>query len=865
MISTVMQDLRLAVRSLRRAPGVALLAVACMGLGIGTVTAMYGTANAFTFRPLPQVRDAGRVMVVWEAPAAEPWRAMTLSPPALEELRGLGVFDGAAAAAMWEANIAGVDLAERVVGARVSAGFLTTLGRVPALGRDFTVAEQEAGNDRVTLLTYGLWQRRFGADTAIVGRTVRINGESYVVAGILPRDFVFPSGAELLVPLGLSPATRADRVDRSFMAMAHRAPGVTRAQARAAVAALGARLATAHPESNADWVMMAENAEAIFGSGPRPFMWVLLASSAFVLLIACANVANLLLVRATGRRREIALRVALGASGGRIVRQLLTESVVIAAPGAVLGVLCALWGLEAIAASVPSEIRAIIPGFGQLRLDGRALGVTGLVALGAGVLAGLAPALAATRGRGDLQAVLKDGGRGDTGASRTGRIRSALVVAEVALALVLLTGATLETVTFRKLLYGDPGFRADGVLTLGVTLPPADYPDAGSRAAFAERLEDRLVALPGVLGVGATTVLPMAWQESRIDVALEGRPPRRPDEAPRLGFRCVSAGYLPAIGVAIRRGRGFSSHDDSIAPAVAVVSEAAARKLWPGEDPLGRRVVMRERLVEVVGIAGNVRGNVLMTEDPLPVAYVPLAQWPTLSPTFVLRSAGDPVALAGAARREIATLDPRLAAGDVLGLPRVMLGAVSPQRATAQILAAAAVVALLMAVIGTYGVLAYSVAQRTQEIGVRVALGATAGDVLRLVLRSAMSLAGWGIAIGVLGSLAMGRGMRAILYDTDAADPVVLAASAAAIGVAAFLAGLMPARRATRVDPMAALRYEGRPTGPLALRVWRPTILARPDASDRLMRRESRTPSAFGTPRPASGHRRSAGPAERRP
>jgi putative ABC transport system permease protein len=526
----------------------------------------------------------------------------------------------------------------------------------------------------------------------------------------------------------------------------------------------------------------------------------------FVLLIACANVANLLLVRATARRREIAMRVALGASRGRIVGQLLTESLLIAVAGSLLGLLIALWGMDALATTVPVEIRAVIPGFGQLRLDARSIAVAALVALAAGTLAALAPAYATVRA--DLQPALKEGGRGETGGSRAGRLRSVLVVAEVALALVLLTGATLMTVTFRRLMYADPGFRSEGVLTLGVTLPEVEYRGDSALVAFAERLEERLAALPGVRAVGATTVLPMAWQESRIRVRPEGIELRRPEDAPALGLRRVSEGYLETVGMTLLLGRALDSRDGPSSPAVALVSEAAAGKLWPGQEAIGKRFYMRQNLVEVVGVVGNVRGNVLVTSDPSPVVYVPLRQWPTRSPTFVLATAGDPSSFAPAVQREIAALDSRLAAGDVSTMPRVVLGAVSPQRATAQTLIAAAVIALVMAVVGTYGVLAYTVAQRTQEIGVRMALGATTDRVVRLVMGRAALLCGWGIALGLLGALAMGRGMRAILYDTDAAVPRVIAAAATVLGAVSLLAAWVPARRAARVDPVEALRAE---------------------------------------------------------
>ena len=801
-------DLRFAFRTLGRSPGVAALAILCMALGIGSVTAMYSTASAFTFRPLPQVRGPGRVAQVWEAPASAPDRFGGVSAGALRDLQAeRAAFSDVAAFDWWEANITGTDVAERVRAARVSANLLRTLGRAPALGRDLIAADDEPGAGRVVLLGHGLWQRRFGGDSTLVGRPVRINGEDYIVAGVLPADFVFPAGTQLWVPLALGAGEWASRRDRRFNVLGRLAPGTDQQRGAAALAALGARLAAAYPEASEGWVMRAQPAERSYGEGPRPFMIVLLGAVAFVLLIACANVANLLLVRATGRRREIAVRVALGASRARIVRQLLTESVVISLAGGLLGVLVALWGLSATAASVPVEVRTFIPGFGALRLDGRALAFTALIAILSGVVFGLAPALAAART--DVQQSLKDAGRSDAGAGGGRGLRGALVVTEVALALVLLSGATLMVATLRRLLLDDPGFRTSGVLTLGVTLPAADYPRDSSVTAFYDELERRVASLPGVLAVGSTTVLPMSWAEQRTGVEVEGRPPRRPEDRPRVGLRLVSPAYLGGLGVTLVRGRGIGEQDRAGAPDVALLSEAAARRLWPAEDPIGKRLQVRGvRWVEIVGIVADVRGNPLVADDPRPVMYLPRRQWPARSLLLAVRAAGDPTTLAPAIQREIAQLDSRLAAGDIATMPRVVASAVSPQQATAQTLVAAAFIALVMATIGTYGVMAYAVAQRTQEIGVRVALGATGAHIARLVLGQALVLLGAGLGLGIVGALLTGRAMRAILYETNPADPAVITGVALLLGAVGLLASWVPTRRALRVHPMEALRYE---------------------------------------------------------
>ncbi len=808
-MDSLIQDLRYAVRTLRKSPGLAVLAVLCMGLGIGAVTSMYSTAVAFTFRPLPQVRDAGRMVHVWESPAENPRREDGMSAAALRDVEALKGFSAVYAHRWWTANIVGSDLPEQVRAVRVDAAALRALGRAPLLGRDFTADDDTPSGGHVVLLGYGLWQRRFGGVRDVVGRVVRINGEGYTVVGVMPEGFSFPAGVELWAPLALDAGAWANREQRSYFVVARLAPGVTQREAEAAVRALGARLAAAYPAVSADYAMHVESAVQYFGAGPRPFMNVLLAASLFVLLIACADVANLLLARATGRRRELALRIALGASRARIVRQQLTESVVIALAGGALGVLLALWGLNGLATSVPAEVRVFIPGFGRLHVDGSALLLTLVVAIGSGILFGLVPAFAATRV--DVQGSLKEGARGDVGGARSGagRLRGALVVAEVGLALILLVGATQMLGTYRRLALTDPGFRVDGVLTLSVTLPAVDYPSDSDVVQFHRNLEDRLVALPGANAVGATTVLPLSWNESRGGVQVEGRQPRRPEDVPQLGMRQVSPAYFAALQIPLLKGRGLRSDDDAGAPAVAVLSEAAARFLWPGEDPLGKRFkVWSDQWVEVVGVAGDVRGNPLVGGDTRLVVYLPDRQRPARTTSLVLRTAGDPTRLAPLVQREIGALDSRIAAGSVLPMQRVVAAALSPQSATAQTLAVAALIALVMACIGLYGVMSYSVQQRTQEIGVRVALGASASGVVTLVLRQALLLTLVGVAIGAAGALALSRGLQAILVGSKAGDPAILGAVALVLALVAAGASTVPALRAAKVDPMEALRSE---------------------------------------------------------
>jgi putative ABC transport system permease protein len=808
-MDALMQDFSYAWRGLRRAPGIALLAVLCMALGIGAVTTVYGTASAFTFRPLPQVRDAERMLYVYESPVNAPMDFGGVSPAAFRDLQSLASFSDVGAVAYWQASIEGDEIAERVVAARVSSNTLRTLGRAPMQGRDFTRAHDLAGSERVVLLGHALWQRRFGGDPALVDRTVRINGEPYTVVGILPEDFKFPTGTELLVPLALTPEQWAERGSRELFVLGRLANGAAAEQAAAELAVIGERNAAAYPDVRTAWTIRQMPAEDYFGSGARPFMIVLLASAVFVLLIACANAANLLLVRATERRREIAMRLALGATPWRIGRETLAESVLIGVAAGVLGCLLALWGLHLTSISVPVDVQRYIPGFGQLRLDAQALALTAACAVGSGLLFGLLPAFGAIRT--DVQRDIRDSGRGNTGTRHTRLMRNTLVVVEVGLALQLMVGAALMAATFQRLAGSNLGFQKEDVLTLGVTLPPEFYASDGAVVRYLDALQDRVAALPGVEAVGATSVLPMSWVEARTSVKVEGSPLTLWEEAPTVGVRRVSASYAHALGIPLLQGRSLHRQDGPDAPSVALISEAAARRLWPREPALGKRIAARtlgggEDWIEIVGVVGDVRANPLTTNDPLPVLYVHDQQWPARTLTLVVRAKYDPEALTAAVRREIAALDPRFAAGDVATMDAVIATATSPQSATAQVLLAAALIALLMSAAGTYGVVAYSAGQRTREFGVRIALGACPSSVIGLVLRQSLKLVGVGVVLGIAGALAMGRAMRAILYETDASDPVVIGSVALALTAVALLASWVPARRSVRLSPLAAIR-----------------------------------------------------------
>jgi putative ABC transport system permease protein len=802
----IIRDIRFAVRALRGTPVVSILAIACIGLGIGSVTTVYSTATAFTFRPLPQLHAPDDLMIVAETPVSDRLQGTTVAPGTLADVSAFPEFTGVAALVNWTANLAGFELAERAPGARVSAEFFRVAGRTAALGRTLNTDDvRDAAG--VVVLSDALWRRSFGADREIIGKTVQVNGGGHVVVGVMPADFVFPAGVKIWAPLALAPAAAADRTARTLFVLARRAPGVSPERADAAARTLGARIAEAYPATHKGWTLRAIPAEEFFGEGPRPFMIVLLSAVAFLLLIACANVANLLLARATARRREMGLRVALGGTRRRLVAQLLTESLILALAGGVLGVGLAGLGIRATAATVPLEVQQYIPGFGAIVLDVGALGVAALVAMLAGLTFGLVPAL--TGSAVDVNSALKDAGPSESRRSRLRTLRHALVVAEVALALMLVAGAALMGTTFRRLSMADPGFRTARVLTAAVTLPDADYASDAVIVDFWDRLRQSLAAEPGVAAAEVTSVLPMSWNDARARLYPEGEKPDRLEDAQPAGFRRVSAGYLGALGVPLVRGRAFTDADRAGAPLVMAVSETAARRLVPGRGAVGQRFVIRERVVEVVAVASDVRANPLTSDSPSSVVYVPFSQWPVRTASLVLRTdTDDPLAHTGALQRAVARLDSRLAAGDVATMERVIETVASPQSATAQMLLASAFIALVMAAVGTYGVMAYTVARRTREIGLRVALGATTGTVVRHVMGGAARLAAIGVVLGLAGAVALGRSMQAILVDTDPTDPVILAGAGALLGAVALVAGWVPARRASRIDPVRALRAE---------------------------------------------------------
>jgi len=803
---------RYALRTLAKNPAWTLAAVACLAIGIGANTTVYTAMRAIVIAPVPTPNSDRLVTISETLPRGGPdeFDFDKLAPANLIDwMRQTRTLEHIAAFAWWDVNITGINEPERVTGFRVTPEFFRTLGERPALGRAFTDDEGHEGNTDRVILSHPLWVRRFGGDPGVIGRTVQLNGVTHTIVGVMGEDFIFPPGAELWKAFALEGATAADRDGRWVSAIARLRPTATLAEARAEARAIARRLELQYPDMNAKWGMKVEPAQVFYARHTRPYFVVLLASVAFVLLIACANVANLLLARASTRGRELAVRVALGATRGDLIRQMLAESVVISLIGGALGVLLALWGVRLTRNSLPADLVRFNPGWTRIAINDSALVFTVLVSLATALVVGLVPALIASRA--DPQQALKESGRTTSGSGGRQRLRSALVVGEVALALVLLFGTGLMVRSFIGLFDTDQGYRVNNVLTMQVTLPGARYQPDDSLVAFYNTLADRVRELPGVRGAGMTSSPPPSWNDNSNRFILEGEAkPRRGDPAHQERERIVSDGYFAAIGIPVRHGRDFDRHDEASKPSVAIVSEAFAKRYWPGQDPIGKRISVlatRMALTTIIGVVGDVRYNPNAGRESLaPVVYFPVTQGPWDTMTLVVRTASDPGAITADVQRVIGSIDPALAAGNVLTLDRMLSSSLSPQRITAGMLSVFAGIALLLAVIGIYGVMSYTVNQRTHEIGIRMALGAQRGDVVRRVLRHGVLLAALGIAIGTLGSFAMARGMATLLHEVSPTDPLTFVSVAVILAAVALLGSWLPARRAAAVDPVVALR-----------------------------------------------------------
>jgi putative ABC transport system permease protein len=820
-MGTLWQDVRYGVRMLTKRPGFTLVAVFTLALGIGANSAIFSIVNGLLLRPLPY-SDAERLVIIWThspgANVAQDWP----SPGQFMAVKSQNsVFEEIAIAQGTSVNMTGRAEPERIGVIRTSSNLFTLLGAKPLLGRTLLPQEDSPGQQPSVILSYGLWQRRFGADPAVLGQSVTLNGKPYQIVGVMPSDFllnkeVMPTvggveQAEMLLPLPLSEKELSVQGDENYNLLARLKPGATVQQAQAqlnsAVRQLEQQFPDYYPPSRAFSMSARPLLEQVVGD-VRTALLILLGAVGCVLLIACANVANLLLAWATAREKEIAIRTAIGAARWRIVRQLLTESVLLAVLGGIVGLLIATWTLDGIRWLNPGNI----PRLQNVRMDARVLVFTCTVVMLTGILFGLAPALRGSHVR--LNETLKEGGRSLINSGHQ-RLRNLLVVAEIALSLVLLIGAGLLVRSFMRVQQVEPGFTTDNVLSLRLSIAGTSYAEEPRRSLFFPQLWERLGRLPGVESVGGVSAIPLSGGIGWGSVTIEGYDPSVTGQSViQSDIRVASAGYFETMKIPLKGGRFFTNQDTKESMKVVVVDENMARKYWPGQDPVGRRLKFGSAdddndtpWLTVVGVAGNVKHYALDTESRVAL-YLPQLQSGGGGMYVVARTSTDPAGLASTITREIRAMDSNIAIYDVKTMDERLSESLARRRFAMFALGLFALVALLLAVIGIYGVISYSVAQRTREIGIRVALGAQTLDVLKLVIGQGMLLAAIGVSIGLVGAVAVTRVMSSLLFGVSTTDPVTFAAIALLLSAVAFAACYIPARRAAKVDPMEALRYE---------------------------------------------------------
>ena len=812
------QDIRYGVRMLLKSPSFSIVATVALALGIGANTAIFSVVNAVLLRPLPFPKSE-ELMSVWETDYQRGLEQGSYSYPNFFDLRAQNhVFEKLAAYHTNDFILTGRGEPARLLGAVGNADLLTLLGTAPALGRGFLPDEDKPGDSsRVVVLSHQLFQNRFGADPGVLNQSITLDGNSYTIVGVMPRGFQFPiqnDPVELWTTIagdaeGKSPMTEARGAHFLFI-IGRLKPGVTIAQAQAEATTIGSRLEQQYPDTNTHKNIRIQPALNALVADVRPALLVLLGAVAFVLLIACANVANLLLARAMSRHKEMAIRAALGASRLRVVRQLLTESVLLSLTGGALGLLLAVWWTDLLVSLGKNDI----PRAMQIGLDRRVLLFTFGVSLLTGMVFGMVPALQATRSQ--LSEALKEGGRGSGEGARRNFTRALLVVGELAFAVMLLVGAGLLIQSLWRLRHVRPGLDPTNILTFSVAVPEARYP-TDKQAEFFQNLKARIQALPGVQATSAILPLPLSGDRFSISFEIDGRPVAKKDQ-PSADFFNVAPGYFRSMGIPLLKGRDFTDRDQHKAPQVIIVSEAFARQHFPNEDPIGKRIkpgisVYDEEkpFREIVGVASDIRNRNLNTE-PKPAYYVPQTQMPFTQMTVVVKTTGDPRALLSAVTKEVAALDKDVPMFGVKTMEEYLSASVAAPRFNTTLLSIFAAVALILTIVGLYGVMSYSVAQRTNEIGIRMALGAQTRDVLRLIVGQGLQLVLVGLGLGLAGALALTwllqSLLQSLLFGVTTKDPLTLVAVAVLLVLVALVACYIPARRATKVDPMEALRCE---------------------------------------------------------
>jgi putative ABC transport system permease protein len=801
----LMQDLKFSLRLLAKSPSFTAIAILTLALGIGANTAIFSVVNAVLLRPLP-FKNSSQLVVLRETyklvgdvsvsyPDFLDWRRQTHTFSAMAAVQNRGF------------NLSGVAQPENIGGYAVSPNLLALLGVHPVLGRDFLPSEENQGATPVILLSYQLWQSHLGGDPGVLGRSINLDGRSFSIVGILPPTFRYLDRTDVLIPFGVFAEGLAERGERGDMDVVGRlAPGVPLSQAAVEMNTIAARLAQQYPQSNYGFGAHLASFREEFSGDTRLAVLVLFGAVVFVLLIACVNVANLFLVRGAARAREIALRLAFGASRGRVVRQMLTESLLLAFCGGILGILLGAWGISALGYLLPADSLQTM----GVRMDRSVFLFAGAIIVLVAFAFGLIPALQATRP--DLHETLKEGGRSATSTSAQHRLRGALAIAETALALVLLVGAGLMLKSLYHLIQVSPGFEPARVLTMEMDLRSDQYSKNPAILNFWQQLLDRVRTIPGVESAAVGTVVPLTGNHNRSDVTIEGLPLPGPGEFPHPDYHVISSAYTAAMGIPLLRGRTFTDSDNETAPSVALVNATMARRFWTDGDPIGKRILRGhpgddETWVTIVGVVADTKLYGLDNPARLEV-YYPYRQQPYSDMNLVVRSAVDPSSLSASIRAAVAAIDKDQPIFAIHTMQQLVNDSISTRRLTLVLLGIFSALALLLAAIGIYGVMAYSVALRTQEIGIRMALGAQRQDVLRLVLGQGARIAFFGVAIGLAAAAALARALSSLLFSVSASDPVTFAAVAVLLVAVTLLACYIPARRALRVDPIIALRYE---------------------------------------------------------
>ncbi len=803
----LLQDVRYAIRLLFKRPLFATVAVVTLALGIGANTAIFSVVDAVLLAPLAYP-EPDRLMMIWGINSSSNADQQPASVPDYDDLKEQSrAFDEIAASRSQAFNLTGGDEPERVSGARVTVNMFSTLAVKPVVGRDFLESEGLAGAEPVVILGHSLWQQRFGADPAIVGRALNVDGKSYTVVGVLPKEIYYPAqDTNLYVPFIPQP-NEIVRGARFLRVIGRLKKDVSPAEARAEMETIAGRVAAAYPVTNTGWgIYLVPLYEQIVG-GARPALIVLLSAVGCVLLIACANVANLLLARAAARSSEFAIRAALGASRWQLVRQLLTESLVLSAVGGVFGLLLAAWGVPFLTGISASSI----PRVEGIGINLRVLGFTAIVSLATGAVFGLAPALRSSSKQ--LTRALREGRRGSTGSVLHQRLLSALVVSEVAIAMVLLVVAGLMIRSFLSISNVAPGFNPKGVITLGVGLPLSRYPGLQQQAIFYDKLVAQIRTLPGVESAASVIRLPMLGFNASTGFTVQGKPVQ-PGTEPNADYRAVTDDYFRTMSIPLMKGRDFTERDSKDAPDAMIINEMLADRFFPGEDPVGKRIQIfpdPARWREIVGVVGNVKLLGLDAETN-PTIYVPYSQNPypnALRNVFlVARTSSDPKSLVASIRSELKSLDKDIPVSQVQTMEEVISGSLAQRRLSMSLLVVFAALAAGLSAVGIYGVMAYIVAQRTHEIGIRMALGAERKDVIKMVMGDGARLTLAGIIAGLAVAVSLTRFLQSLLYQVSATDTLIYANIALLLTVVALLASYIPARRAAKVDPMEALRCD---------------------------------------------------------